>query len=147
MSRRRDSYAQPKNAFSADTHRESQEDRRIDPSKTDRKNSSDQQEKIHRGRLESRSNQTSGGGIMNEIEHSNISEEQLQFPEWQTPLLEAVLEFDPDKLPQKIQYAEAVIFQRLEKIRLGNHSQSEEAAMQDALSVIRRIRKDRLGYS
>jgi hypothetical protein len=84
---------------------------------------------------------------MNEIEPSAIGGEQLQFPEWQTFLLEAILEFDTDKLPLKIQRAEAVIFERLEKIRLGNQSQSEQAAMRDALSVIRRIRKDRLGYS
>jgi hypothetical protein len=84
---------------------------------------------------------------MNEMETPAVSAEQLQFPEWQAPLLEAILEFDPHELPQKIQHAEAAIFERLEQTRLGNHSQTEQAAIQDALSVIRRIRKDRLGSS
>lgn len=37
----------------------------------------------------------------------------MKYPEWQQPLLEVLVEFDPVKLPEKVARAEAAIKARL----------------------------------
>jgi hypothetical protein len=43
---------------------------------------------------------------------------ELKYPSWQTPLQEAILEFDPEKLAEKIQAVESLIFERLQVLSL-----------------------------
>ena len=43
-----------------------------------------------------------------------MSEEQLKFPRWQAPLQELIIEFDREKLAEKVQKVEALISERLQ---------------------------------
>jgi hypothetical protein len=70
---------------------------------------------------------------------------ELKFPEWQAPLQDLILEFDPVKLEKIISKTEALRFDRLQQLDRGNGSRDEKIALQDALSIIRIIQHDRLG--
>ena len=70
---------------------------------------------------------------------------KLKFPEWQGPLQELILEFDPEELFEKIQKVEILIFERRQQLRQGSGGQSEQEAINDALSILRRIKRDKLG--
>ena len=69
----------------------------------------------------------------------------MKYPEWQTPLQELILEFDPEKLPEKIRQVEALIFERLRQIRQGNDGHLETQAINDALAILRVIKRNKLG--
>ena len=75
-----------------------------------------------------------------------MSEEELQFPEWQGPLQDVILEFDRERMVEKIQGVEAMIFERLRQLSLSSDSQVEHDALNDALSVLRILKRDRLGF-
>jgi hypothetical protein len=75
-----------------------------------------------------------------------MSDGELKFPEWQAPLQELILEFDREKLPEKIQKVETLIFDRLQQLRQGNDGHSEKQAINDALSILRIIKRDKLNY-
>ena len=45
-----------------------------------------------------------------------MSNAELKFPQWQGPLQELILEFDPQKMPEKIQSAETLVLERLQQI-------------------------------
>jgi hypothetical protein len=49
-----------------------------------------------------------------------VHDEGLKYPEWQKPLQELILEFDRDKLPEKVQQVETPIFERLQQLSRGN---------------------------
>jgi hypothetical protein len=76
-----------------------------------------------------------------------MSDAELTFPQWQGPLQELVLEFDPRRLPEKIQSVETLVLERLQQLNHGNDSHVEKIALHDALSVIGIIKRDRLGSS
>ena len=69
---------------------------------------------------------------------------ELKFPEWQAPLQDLILEFDPIKLEEKIREVETLLFGRLQQLDHGNDSRDEKIALQDALSIIRIMKRDRL---
>jgi hypothetical protein len=75
-----------------------------------------------------------------------MSDEELKYATWQTPLQGVILEFDPEKLPEKIQKMETLIFERLRQLDQGTDGQSERQAINDALSTLRIIKRDRLAY-
>lgn len=70
--------------------------------------------------------------------------EELRYPEWQKPLQELILEFDRDKFPEKVQQVESQIFERLQQLRGGNDGHIELQAINDALGVLRIIKRDKL---
>jgi hypothetical protein len=76
-----------------------------------------------------------------------MSDAELKFPQWQGPLQELILEFDPQKLPEKIQSVETLVLERLQQLDHGNDSRGEKIALHDALSVLRIMKRDRLGSS
>jgi hypothetical protein len=76
-----------------------------------------------------------------------MSDVELKFPQWQGPLQELILEFDPQKLPEKIQGVETLVLERLQQLDHENDSRVEKIALHDALSIIRIIKRDRLGSS
>jgi hypothetical protein len=84
-------------------------------------------------------------GISRRRRHT-MSDGALKYPEWQTPLQELVLEFDREKLREKIQKVETLIFERLQQAAQGSEGRSEQEAMNDALSVLRIIKRDKLGF-
>ncbi len=75
-----------------------------------------------------------------------MSDGKLKYPEWQAPLQELMLELDPEKLCEKIQKVETLIFERLQQIRQGNDGRSEQEAIDGALSILRVIKRDKLGF-
>jgi hypothetical protein len=76
-----------------------------------------------------------------------MSNAELKFPQWQGPLQELILEFDPQKMPEKIQSAEILVLERLQQLHHGNDSRVEKIALHDALSIIRIMKRDRRGSS
>ena len=76
-----------------------------------------------------------------------MSNAELKFPQWQGPLQELILEFDPQKMPGKIHSAETLVLERLQQLHHGNDSRVEKIALRDALSIIRIMKRDRRGSS
>ena len=75
-----------------------------------------------------------------------MSEEELKYPTWQGPLQDAIVEFDPEKLSQKIQRAEAVVFKRLQELSSDSDHHGERQAIADAFSTLRVLKADKLSY-
>ena len=71
---------------------------------------------------------------------------ELKFPKWQVPLQDLILEFDPVKLEERMPEVEALLFGRLQQLDQGNSSRDEKIAIQDALSIIRIMKRDRLEF-
>ena len=69
----------------------------------------------------------------------------LKYPQWQEPLAEAILEFDPQQVREKVQRAEEAISKRIEELALEQGDQRERLALFDGLSILGRVKKDRLG--
>lgn len=61
----------------------------------------------------------------------------MKYPEWQQPLLEVLVEFDPVKLPEKVARAEAAIKARLVHLARMIGHQDELQAIEDGLSSLR----------
>jgi hypothetical protein len=76
-----------------------------------------------------------------------MSDAELKFPQWQGPLQELILEFDPQKLPEKIQSVETLILERLQQTDHGSDSRVEKIALHDALAIIRIMERDKLSSS
>jgi hypothetical protein len=75
-----------------------------------------------------------------------MSEEQLQFSEWQGPLQDLILEFDRETMLAKVQEVEALIFERLRQLSASSDGRVEHEALHDALNVLRILKRDRLGF-
>jgi hypothetical protein len=73
-----------------------------------------------------------------------MSEGELKFPEWQAPLQEAILEFDPAKLQEELKRVEGLIQQRIQDLSHSTDGPAERLAIDDALSLLRIIKRDRL---
>jgi hypothetical protein len=75
-----------------------------------------------------------------------MSDSELRYPEWQVPLREVILEFDREKLRERIQKVETLIFERLQQLSQENDGRTEQEAINDALSILRVIKRDKLGF-
>jgi hypothetical protein len=71
------------------------------------------------------------------------SRNQFLYPEWQIPVQDAFLEMDAAKLPEKVQAAEAIMFQRIELLGLSNGGRREHEALNHALSLLTALRDER----
>jgi hypothetical protein len=71
----------------------------------------------------------------------------LEYPQWQSPLAAAILEFDPHQLDAKLQKAEEAITNRIRELELGlcDTHEHERRLLCDGLWVLCDVRKDRLG--
>lgn len=65
---------------------------------------------------------------------------RLRYPEWQALYEEALTEFNPEKLTQKIAIAEAAILKRAEAISGGSLHRTELQAIEDALVFLRALK-------
>jgi uncharacterized alpha/beta hydrolase family protein len=74
-----------------------------------------------------------------------MSEEELRFPEWQKPLQDLILEFDREKLAEKVKKVEALIIERDRQLRVSDSHTDERVALSDALAIIR-VLTDRAKY-
>jgi hypothetical protein len=71
---------------------------------------------------------------------------ELQYPEWQRPLQEVLLEFDSQKLSEKALKAEALIFERLRQLQQSDNGHHEREAIDYALSILRTVRREKLNH-
>jgi hypothetical protein len=71
------------------------------------------------------------------------SRNEFLYPEWQIPVQDAFLEMDPARLPEKVQAAESIMFQRIELIGLSNGGRREHEALNHALSLLTALREER----
>jgi hypothetical protein len=71
---------------------------------------------------------------------------KLLYPEWQKKYEAALLELDREKLSEQIAAAEAAIYERLQKISGKSNHQTERQAIEDALSGLRVLKRDNLGF-
>jgi hypothetical protein len=64
---------------------------------------------------------------------------QLQYPRWQVPLEDAILEFDPPLLRAKLQKAEKAVSERRRELDSDREAcnRDEQEALADALTLIR----------
>ena len=75
-----------------------------------------------------------------------MADSQLNYPEWQIPLEEVMLESDVTKLPTRIYAVEALISERLRQLQSSNDGAGERAAIDGALNVLRVVKRERLGF-
>lgn len=75
-----------------------------------------------------------------------MKDQELEYPQWQAPLQEVILEFNLDKLPAKLYRAETLIFQRLQQLQLNHNHSGERRAINDALETLRTVKRERLQF-
>jgi len=71
---------------------------------------------------------------------------ELKYPKWQGPLQEVILEFNREKLAEKLQKVESLVFECLQQLHQGTDGASEREALNDALSTLRVLRQEKLDY-
>jgi hypothetical protein len=71
---------------------------------------------------------------------------KILYPEWQPEYQSALLELDPKQLMDRVKAAETAIFNRLQVISGTNDSSAERQAIEDALSGLRVLKRDSLGF-
>jgi hypothetical protein len=76
-----------------------------------------------------------------------VSENELRYPSWQTPLHEAIIELDPQKFAKKVEEVEALMLERLQEISSQADHHEERQAIADATSVLRVLKKGRLSHT
>jgi hypothetical protein len=59
---------------------------------------------------------------------------ELKFPKWQEPYLEALMETDERKLVRRVELAESAILMRLRAIQSDSNMVVEKQAIEDALN-------------
>ena len=67
--------------------------------------------------------------------------DQLKYPQWQQLRREAILEFDFDRLPAKVQRAEKAIHDRLYELTVETHDFHERQALKDALATLEILKR------
>jgi hypothetical protein len=67
---------------------------------------------------------------------------QILYPEWQADYQAALVELDPQKLPERVQAAETAIFKRLQAISQNTDNQAERQAIEDALASLRVLKRE-----
>jgi hypothetical protein len=70
----------------------------------------------------------------------------LSYPDWRGPLQEVICELDGEKLPEKALKAEALILEGLRQLQQSNNGHNERDDITFALSILRMIKRDRLGH-
>ncbi len=80
-------------------------------------------------------------------DHDNSpSTQDLRFPDWQSEYESALLEVDPQKLPERVRAAEAAIFLRQQALVQSPDGRAEREAIEDAMRTLRVIQTDKLNY-
>lgn len=70
----------------------------------------------------------------------------VPYPEWQPDYQAALLEPDADKLRQRVAAAETSIFKRLQTLSQGPDSLAERQAIEDALTNLRVLKREKLDF-
>ena len=61
--------------------------------------------------------------------------EPLKYPRWQKPLVDAILEFNPERLSAKVKTLEKVMRRRLDAVS-GSRDSREREALTDGLAAL-----------
>ena len=71
---------------------------------------------------------------------------EIEFPDWQNEYVAALLEFEPDKLRERIVEAEGAISKRLHAIAGNVNHTCERQAMADALANLRVLKREKRSH-
>jgi hypothetical protein len=71
---------------------------------------------------------------------------KILYPDWQLQYRTALLELDPQKLPDRIDQAETAIFYRLQVLSQTPNHRAERQAIGDALASLRTLKRETLGF-
>jgi hypothetical protein len=71
---------------------------------------------------------------------------KMFYPKWQACYQAALLELDPEKLPQRVEAAETTIFARLQDLAFSSNSDAERQAIEDALASLRVLKREILAF-
>jgi hypothetical protein len=72
---------------------------------------------------------------------------EFEFPQWQKPYREALLELDPNKLNERIAAAEALILIRRHELDGRGSALEERLKLDDALEGLRSLKRIKLYYA
>jgi hypothetical protein len=72
--------------------------------------------------------------------------DHLDYPDWQRSVQAALVEFKKDKLLALVGEAEVAIFNRLQAISQSSDHEAERQALEDALSNLRVLKRESLGF-
>lgn len=75
-----------------------------------------------------------------------VNDRELEYPQWQKPLQDVILEFNLDKLPAKIYRAETLIFHRLQQLNSSHDGAGERLAINEGLEILRTVKRERLQF-
>jgi hypothetical protein len=75
-----------------------------------------------------------------------MNDKQTKYPHWQGLYEAAVSESRLPELPERIHAAEQAIFERLQNLAHDSVHQTERQAIDDALSVLRTLQRDKLSF-
>jgi len=75
-----------------------------------------------------------------------MSDGELKY-KWQPEFQEVVVEFDRERLIEKIQQFETSVFVRLQELASSSNHHSERQAIADATSTIAALKKNKLSHS
>jgi hypothetical protein len=67
---------------------------------------------------------------------------ELKYPRWQGPLQAAILEFNPQHLREKVEWAEEAISSRIHELFDEDENQDELRALADGLATIQILKKE-----
>jgi hypothetical protein len=70
----------------------------------------------------------------------------IVYPEWQKEFQAAILELNREKLADRVVTAERAISKRLQALSRSSDSGSERQAIEDALSSLRLLKRNELGF-
>jgi hypothetical protein len=70
----------------------------------------------------------------------------IRYPAWQLEYQAALLEVDPQKLPDRIKVAEAAMFLRQQALANISGEHAERQAIEDAMHALGFLQTEKLGY-
>ena len=76
---------------------------------------------------------------------TTLSSGKTEFPEWQNHVEDLAFEYDREKLSQKIEHLEGLIFERLQQLSNGERN-TEVKVIHEVAEMLRTIKRDRLGF-
>jgi hypothetical protein len=77
----------------------------------------------------------------------NGMDEKLQYPLWQQPLLDAIVELNPRDRRTKLQKAEEIITFRMRELPCGQESEHEGRLLHDGISILENLKRSNSGPS
>jgi hypothetical protein len=76
-----------------------------------------------------------------------MGDSDLRYPQWQEPLLRAVMEINPARVTERIGIAEAAISLRRGQLAKSIGSGDENIALQDGISTLQSVKRAALTRS